>query len=183
MLSVIFYFFERKAPRCVCLILNFMGMKKKSEVVSFTKVALEYGWLGNMYYSPINDGVEKWLTSEALFQSKRFNDPAIKELIRNEKSPMGAKMKAKKNKGHMAVIPMSDVDVEMMRNVVKMKFDQNPVLKSRLKGLKGKVIVENIGNRKGERHLFWGAKWVNEEWVGQNTMGRILMELRDEYLE
>ncbi len=167
----------------MCLILNFIGMKKKSEVVSFTKVALEYGWLGNMYPSPIKDGVEIWLTSEALFQSKRFNDPVIKEVIRNEKSPMGAKMKAKKNKGHMVVIPMSDVDVEIMRSIVKMKFDQNPVLKSRLKGLKGKVIVENIGNRKGERHLFWGARLVNEEWEGQNTMGRILMDLRDEYLE
>jgi predicted NAD-dependent protein-ADP-ribosyltransferase YbiA (DUF1768 family) len=57
------------------------------------------------------------------------------------------------------------------------------VLKSKLKALKGKVIVEDIGNRKGERHLLWGARLVNDEWEGQNTMGRILMELRDEYLE
>ena len=160
-----------------------MGMKKENEVVEFTKVGLEYGWLGNMFSSSIQEGGKIWLTSEALFQSKRFNDPGIKEIIRMEKSPMGAKMKAKKNKDHMVVVPMSEEDVEIMRSVVKMKFDQNPVLKSRLKSLKGKVIVENIGSRKGERHLFWGARLVNGEWEGQNMMGRILMDLRDEYLE
>ena len=145
-----------------------MGMKKKSEVVSFTKVALEYGWLGNMFRSPISEGGEIWLTSEALFQSKRFDDPMIKELIRNEKSPMRAKMKAKKNQDQMIIVPRSEEDVELMRKVVKMKFDQNPVLKSKLKELKGRVIVEDIGNRKGDRHLFWGAKLVNDEWVGEN---------------
>ncbi len=160
-----------------------MGMKKKSEVVSFTKVALEYGWLGNMFRSPISEGGEIWLTSEALFQSKRFDNPEIKELIRNEKSPMRAKMKAKKNQDEMVIVPRSEEDVELMRKVVKMKFDQNPLLKSKLKALKGKVIVEDIGNRKGDRHLFWGAKLVNEEWVGGNWMGTILMDLRDEYLE
>ena len=107
-------------------------MKKKSEVVSFTKVALEYGWLGNMFRSPISEGGEIWLTSEALFQSKRFDDPMIKELIRNEKSPMRAKMKAKKNQDQMIIVPRSEEDVEFMRKVVKMKFDQNPVLKSKL---------------------------------------------------
>ena len=160
-----------------------MGMKKKSEVVSFTKVALEYGWLGNMFRSPISEGGEIWLTSEALFQSKRFDDPMIKELIRNEKSPMRAKMKAKKNQDQMIIVPRSEEDVELMRKVVKMKFDQNPVLKSKLKELEGRVIVEDIGNRKGDRHLFWGAKLVNEEWIGENWMGTILMDLRDEYLE
>lgn len=160
-----------------------MGMKKKSEVVSFTKVALEYGWLGNMFRSPISEGGEIWLTSEALFQSKRFDDPMIKELIRNEKSPMRAKMKAKKNQDQMIIVPRSEEDVELMRKVVKMKFDQNPVLKSKLKELKGRVIVEDIGNRKGDRHLFWGAKLVNDEWVGENWMGTILMDLRDEYLD
>jgi ribA/ribD-fused uncharacterized protein len=160
-----------------------MGMKKKSEVVSFTKVALEYGWLGNMFRSPISEGGEIWLTSEALFQSKRFDDPMIKELIRNEKSPMRAKMKAKKNQDQMIIVPRSEEDVELMRKVVKMKFDQNPVLKSKLKELKGRVIVEDIGNRKGDRHLFWGAKLVNDEWVGENRMGTILMDLRDEYLD
>jgi predicted NAD-dependent protein-ADP-ribosyltransferase YbiA (DUF1768 family) len=61
-------------------------------------VDLPYGWLGNMYASPVRYNGEIWKTSEALFQALRFEDLEIRALIRNEKSPMGAKMKAKKFK-------------------------------------------------------------------------------------
>jgi predicted NAD-dependent protein-ADP-ribosyltransferase YbiA (DUF1768 family) len=68
-----------------------------------------------------------------------------------------------------------------MRRVVRLKFDQNPELKTKLLRTGDHTIVENIGNRNGERHLFWGMKKVNGVWQGTNTMGQILMELRDEY--
>ena len=156
---------------------------KKKVVIEFTKVDLPYGWLGNMYASPIQYDGKIWKTSEALFQALRFNDGSIREMIRNEKSPMGAKMKAKANKDKMVVVPMSEQDVENMKMVVHLKFDQNPVLRSKLKITGDHEIIENIGNRNGERHLFWGMKKVNGEWIGQNRMGRILMEIRSEILE
>jgi predicted NAD-dependent protein-ADP-ribosyltransferase YbiA (DUF1768 family) len=113
----------------------------------------------------------------------RYDDEEIKEIIRKEKSPMGAKMKAKKYKDQMVVIPMSPQDVENMRKCVKMKFDQHPQLKKELMNTKDAFIYEDIGNRNGERHKFWGAKKISEnEGDGHNMMGRILMELRDEYL-
>jgi ribA/ribD-fused uncharacterized protein len=158
-------------------------MKKKIGVIEFTKVDLPYGWLGNMYASPIEYNGKKWLTSEALFQALRFDDEEIRELIRKEKSPMGAKMKAKGNKNRMVIEPMSEKDIENMKMVVRLKFDQNEVLKSKLKISGEHLIIENIGNRKGERHLFWGMKKVNGEWVGNNKMGEILMELRREFIE
>ena len=43
--------------------------------------------------------------------------------------------------------------------------------------------IENIGNRKGVRHLFWGMKKVDGIWEGNNQMGKLLMELREEYLK
>jgi ribA/ribD-fused uncharacterized protein len=155
-------------------------MKVKKVVIEFTKVDLPYGWLGNMYGSPIRYEGKIWKTSEALFQALRYDDEEIRELIRNEKSPMGAKMKAKANKDKMVVVPMSERDIENMKMVVRMKFDQNPVLKSKLKITGEHEIVENIGVRNGERHLFWGMKKVNGEWVGNNMMGKILMEIRKE---
>ncbi len=151
--------------------------------VWFKKVAEKYGWMGNMAPYPIMYNGKVWLTSEALFQGMRYNDEEIKEIIRKEKSPMGAKMKAKKYKDQMVVVPMSPQDVENMRKCVKMKFDQHPQLKKELMNTKGAYIYEDIGNRNGERHKFWGAKKISEnEGDGQNIMGRILMELRDEYL-
>jgi len=68
-----------------------------------------------------------------------------------------------------------------MKMVVKLKFDQHKELKSRLLKTGNHIIVENIDKRKGARHLFWGMKKVNGEWMGENMMGKILMELRDEY--
>lgn len=151
--------------------------------VWFKKVAEKYGWMGNMAPYPIMYNGKVWLTSEALFQGMRYDDEEIKEIIRKEKSPMGAKMKAKKYKDQMVVIPMSPQDVENMRKCVKMKFDQHPQLKKELMNTKGAFIYEDIGNRNGERHKFWGAKKISEnEGDGQNMMGRILMELRDAYL-
>lgn len=149
----------------------------------FKKVAEDYGWMGNMAPYPIKYDGKVWLTSEALFQGMRYDDEDIKEIIRKEKSPMGAKMKAKRFKDQMVVIPMSPQDVENMKKCVRMKFDQHPQLKRELMKTKNVFIYEDIGNRNGERHKFWGSKKINKnEGDGQNMMGRILMELRDEYL-
>ena len=92
----------------------------------FKKVAEEYGWMGNMAPYPIQYDGNIWLTSEALFQSMRYDDDSVKEIIRVEKSPMGAKMTAKKYRDQMVIVPMSDLDVENMRKCVRIKFDQHP---------------------------------------------------------
>ena len=153
-------------------------------MIWFKKVAEKYGWMGNMAPYPIMFEGKIWRTSEALFQGMRFDDEEIKEIIRKEKSPMGAKMKAKKYSDQMVVVPMTELDVEQMKKCVRMKFDQHPALKKMLLDTVGAYIYEDIGNRKGERHKFWGVKKISEnEGDGQNMMGRILMELRDELLE
>ena len=150
----------------------------------FKKVAEPFGWMGNMAPYPIEFEGKIWRTSEALFQAMRYEDVEIKELIRAEKSPMGAKMKAKKYKDKMVVVPMSVDDVENMKKCVRLKFDQHPKIKDLLMKTHGRLIFEDIGNRNGERHKFWGAKKVSDSvGNGVNTMGKILMELRDCYIE
>ncbi len=150
----------------------------------FSKVAEENGWMGNMAPYPIEYGGEIWRTSEALFQSLRYDDESIKEIIRLEKSPMGAKMKAKKFRAKMVVVPMSDKDVENMRMCVRLKIEQHSGLKRALLATKDSPIYENIGKRNGERHKFWGAKKINEDEAdGINMMGKILKDLRDEFMK
>jgi predicted NAD-dependent protein-ADP-ribosyltransferase YbiA (DUF1768 family) len=148
-------------------------------MIRFTKVSLPYGWLGNMAPFPIMYDGKRWLTSEALFQSLRFGDDEIKEIIRKEKSPMGAKMKAKGNKLSYIIEPMSEQDVENMKLCVRLKIEQHPLLKSQLLATGTMLIVEDIEKRKGARHFFWGAKLINGVWEGNNMMGKIWMEYRD----
>ena len=72
-------------------------------MITYNKVNEENGWLSNMSAHSINYENKIWRTAEALFQAMRFNDETIKEIIRNEKSPMGAKMKSKKHKNTFTI--------------------------------------------------------------------------------
>lgn len=148
-------------------------------IITFTKVQLPYGWLGNMAPYPVLYQGKEWKTNEALFQALRFEDEGIREIIRSQPSPMGAKMKSKAHKSEMVIMPMSAPDVENMRLVVRLKFEQHPKLLKCLKATGTSELVEDIGNRNGERHLFWGKKKINGEWTGNNQTGKILMETRD----
>lgn len=149
-------------------------------VISFTKVDLPYGWLGNMSPYKVNYNGKEWLTVEALIQVLRYDDESIREIIRSQKSPMGAKMKAKSFKESMLVIPTSEKDVENMKMCVKLKVEQNNEFKAKILRTGEFEIIEDVSNRPGERHLFWGAKKVNGEWEGQNMMGKIWMKIREE---
>ena len=152
------------------------------EVIRFTKVALPYGWLGNMSPFPLEFGGKQWRTSEALFQALRFKDQAIQELIREEKSPMGAKFIMKAHKEHLTIEPHSKKDVMNMKMCLKLKLQQHPSLVEELINTGDKIIIEDVTAR-GDRggNLFWGAMLVDGEWVGENTLGKLWMDLRKEY--
>jgi hypothetical protein len=47
--------------------------------IAFTKVALSFGWLGNMAPYPIVYEAKLYRTTEALFQALRFDDETIRD--------------------------------------------------------------------------------------------------------
>lgn len=161
--------------------------------ISFTKVKLPFGWLGNMSAYPIEYLGNTWKTNEALFQALRFEDGEIIEAIRNEPSPMGAKFKVKEivkyliknNELHKRIVePLSDKDVENMELCIRLKIEQHPDLRQALLATAGKKIYEDVTSRgrKGT-NLFWGAiKHEDGSWEGKNTLGEIWMKVRDEII-
>lgn len=149
-------------------------------MIAFTKVDLPYGWMANMAPYPVIYNGKRWLTTEALFQAMRFNEEDIKELIRSQTNPMIAKMKAKKHRLQYAIEPMSEQDVENMKLCIRLKLEQHPNLKTQLLATGDNYIFENIGKRNRRRDFFWGAKMINSELIGNNIMGKIWMEFRDE---
>jgi len=142
------------------------------------KVKEEGGCWGNMAPFPIEHEGKRWLTTEALFQAMRFSDEGIREAIRSEKSPMGAKMKAKKHKAAMVVEPMSDQDLENMRLCLKLKVEQHPELRAALIESGDAFMVEDCTKRQRGSGMFWGAALIDGEWNGQNWLGKLWMELR-----
>ena len=150
-------------------------------MIGFTKVALPYGWLGNMSPFPIEYDGKTWRTTEALFQALRFDDAEIKELIREQKSPMAAKMMAKKYKSQMTILPLSTIDLLNMEMCVKLKIEQHPELAKELISTGNLEIIEDVTRRgSAGSNLYWGALNDNGEWVGLNNLGKIWMKLRDQ---
>jgi len=154
---------------------------EQKDYIAFTKVALPYGWMGNMSPYPIEYDGKTWRTTEALFQALRFNDESLQELIRAEKGPMGAKMKAKGMADRMVIKQLSDLDIVNMELCVKLKLQQHPQLKDELLETGDKNIYEDVTKR-GDRgsNTFWGAMLVDGVWIGKNVLGEIWMKFRNE---
>ena len=142
------------------------------------------GWMGNMAPYPITYNGQVWRTSEALFQSMRFNDPLIKGVIQAEESPMAAKMIAKKiiYRKHRVIEPMSPQDIANMEACVLLKFQQHPKIARLLMATGKHPIYEDASGRNKSNDLFWGVHRDPKNPImpinGQNRMGEILMKVR-----
>jgi len=152
----------------------------KNDVVFFRKTQDEWGGLSNMapdYPIILNNITIR--NSEVLYQILKYPmHPKVQEEIMNEISPMTAKMKSKK----YLSISRNDWDkvrVKIMRWVLRAKLAShfNKFSQLLLK-TEDKPIVED-----SSKDDFWGAHLKDNIFVGQNALGRLLMELREEIRE
>ncbi len=151
--------------------------------VVIRKVKEEHGCWGNMapYAVVYND--KTYRTTEALFQALRFDDESIRSFIREQTSPMTAKMIAKKYRDKMSVVPQSERDLDNMRMCLRLKVDQHPELKKALIDSGEAFIVEDCTKRQRGSGLFWGAALQSDgSWKGENWLGKLWMELREKLL-
>lgn len=128
----------------------------------------KYFFLSNFYEVPvIFDGI-KYQNNEAAFQAQKCIDPKerskFSELNPSEAKKLGRKIELRSD--------WEDVKVDIMRKIVFAKFTQNPDLTLELLNTKDEELVE--GNNWNDK--IWGK--VNGE--GQNLLGKILMEVREE---
>lgn len=150
--------------------------------IMFTKIKLAYGFLSNMAPSPISYSGEHYRTGEHLFQSLRYeNHPEIQATIRSSHSPMRAKMIAKTATNLSQIKLVAEDDLARMRTVLAVKFEQNDNLQKLLIATGDAILVEDVGARRNRGSAqFWGAYIDNTGvLVGQNWLGRLLMETRN----
>ena len=152
--------------------------------IAFTKVDLPFGWLGNMSNFPIRYEGLLYKNSEALFKCLRFEGfPEIQKKIFIQKSPMAAKMIAKKYKSILSDNGyhfFGAQDVKLMEKVLFEKIRNHPRLKKMLQDTGDSRIIEDCTKRKGGSGKFWGACLENGEWVGENMLGKLWMKIRDD---
>ena len=116
-------------------------------MIIIRKVADPHGCWGNMASYPVVYRGKRYRTTEALFQSLRFDDEEVVEAIRAEKSPMGAKFVAKRHRAKMVVEPLSEQDLDNMRLCLRLKVEQHPELAEALLETGEELIVEDCTKR------------------------------------
>ncbi len=126
-------------------------------MITFTKVALPYGWLGNMSPFPVMHEGVRWYTTEHLFQALRFpKESSVRDLIGKSKSPMSAKMTAKKYSSEMVVVPRTSADLDNMRLCLMLKAASYPKVLADLLATGDEKLVEDVSARPSAASLYWG---------------------------
>lgn len=128
----------------------------------------DFGFLSNFYESSIWLDGDRYPSVEHAYQAAKSGDVTTKKMIREAKTPGVAK-----RLGQSCQLS-GDWDtrkVLVMRTLVREKF-KNPLLRSLLLATENATLVE--GNTWNDR--FWGVCRGS----GQNWLGKILMEVREE---
>lgn len=150
-----------------------------SNIVTFTKVSLPYGWLGNMSAHPVPYKEIVYPTAEHLFQALRFSeDHIIQTEIIKYNSPMKAKMMCKPYLPECIITPRSEKDIENMLMVLLLKIDTHLDLREQLLNTGDSIIIEDVTKRPNESGLYWGAAWNGTVWNGTNMLGQCWMNIR-----
>ena len=112
-----------------------------------------------------------WPTSEHYFQAQKFAGHPDEEEVRQAGSPMIAARMGRSRKRPFRK-DWETVKLDVMREVVRAKFTQHPELMAVLLGTDDAPLVEHTAN---------DAYWADGgDGSGQNWLGRILMEVREE---
>ena len=148
--------------------------------IAFRKTNEMFGGLSNMAPGfPIEISGTKILTAEALYQACRFpRYPALQHDIIAQRSPMYAKDLSRRYQ-RLTRPDWEDVRVKVMRWSLRAKLLCNwDKFGELLKSTGTKIIVED-----SSRDIFWGAEKKGSTYMGINALGRLLMELRAQYLK
>lgn len=138
---------------------------------AITKFQGETRWLPNFQAVDVQLDDVTYLTTEHAYQAAKTLDPAMRESIRTAATPGIAK-----RLGQAVALrgDWEDVKRDVMLDLLRQKYRQEPLL-SKLIATGDALLVE--GNAWGDR--FWGVCGG----VGENWLGRLTMQVRDEIIE
>lgn len=142
------------------------------ETIYFYSWTKDYFEFSNFSKHSITIDGKTYATNEHYFQSMKFLDPEYQETIRLAPTPREAK---KLGLSRQYAIH-SDWDQRrrfiVMRSCLEAKFSQHPALMKMLISTNDAILVED-----SPKDTFWG---IGKNRNGQNMLGKMLMELRNQ---
>lgn len=119
------------------------------------------------------DGKE-YATNEHYFQSVKFLDSEYQEKVRLAETPAIAK-RLGGSRQHQIHSDWNSRRIEVMETCLKAKFTQHSDLKELLLSTKDAILIED-----SPKDNFWGIAKKKDGSLGDNMLGKLLMELREE---
>lgn len=127
----------------------------------------EYAFLRNLYPAKfVYDGIS-WNCAEAAFQASKIADPAERRRF-SRLSPDNARQKGSQ------IMPRpgwSEAQPQIMRDILRAKFSQNPDLRAKLLATGSRRLINATKNDQ-----YWGINPIT--WEGEDRLGKLLMEIR-----
>jgi len=135
-------------------------------------------FLSNFFPVTIFAMGKEWPSSEHLYQAMKTVDPVEREAVRVLPRPATTK---KFGKSITLRPDWEQIRIEVMRDVVRAKFQQNPALAMQLVETRDDVLVEH----NWWHDNFWGVcncQSCQDAPKARNELGKILMAVRAELL-
>lgn len=128
----------------------------------------EHGYLSNLSEHPLEFKGRRWPTSEHCYQAQKHAGTPLEEQVRLAPGPIDAKMLAS-DPSTPPRAGWNDVRVDVMRDVVRAKFEQNEDARRSLLATGDEELMEKSDDG------FWGS---GPDMKGMNWLGKVLMETR-----
>ncbi len=112
-----------------------------------------------------------WMTSEHAYHSEKFGDKDILEKLKATRSAHDAMKLAYSNRDKYRK-DWDEIKLKVMKDILRAKVEQHPYVKKKLLESGNKELIENSW-----RDSYWG--W-GENQKGENHLGKLWMEIRDE---
>eukprot|EP00345_Euplotes_harpa_P011573 CAMPEP_0168334190 /NCGR_PEP_ID=MMETSP0213-20121227/10105_1 /TAXON_ID=151035 /ORGANISM="Euplotes harpa, Strain FSP1.4" /LENGTH=159 /DNA_ID=CAMNT_0008338757 /DNA_START=153 /DNA_END=632 /DNA_ORIENTATION=+ len=147
---------------------------EEQESILFYQTNKPFGEFSNFYKSPIEIDGKTWPTTEHYFQAMKFfpDEEAMEEVRLTEKA-MQCKVVARgQDDNRPRRADWAEAKDQVMYTALTAKFTQHETLKELLLSTDGKALVEHTKN-----DSYWAD---GGDGSGQNMLGKLLMQIRDE---
>lgn len=138
--------------------------------IFFYSKSPEYGWLSNSSEHAFNLDNLNWPTVEHFYQAQKYAGTEAAFRIQLADSALKAR-KIGQDRSLTARVDGEHVKVEVMRRAVRAKFEQNRQLGRQLLDTGNEQLIHQSGSE-----FYWGR---NQEGIGDNHLGVIIMEVRN----
>lgn len=129
----------------------------------------KYSFLSNFSPHPVFAFGRGWKTAEHAYQGAKTAIPSERDYVALQQTPGKAKRAGRKV---TLIEGWDEVKIDMMTIIVRKKFSQHPDIQKKLIDTGDAELIE--GNHWGDK--YWGVC----DGEGENHLGKILMQIREE---